>query len=281
MDSKAAVNIGIAIALFVFGGVFFTLAGRGDVFTGLVAGALIGVVSGMMGLGILSPLIKKDETNSQANANAIKESSTISDSEKNNSSIGFFRFPSIANENITPSHYGYWSLRWSDDLAGKSLEELSSGSLDGCSKYMGSYLTRLQLLALYTASYWAYAVYILGVPSECVDEMKKGMNDSIKEYRDPDGGKISDQFVDVYHSFFKRSFKAIGDDINDPVEQGVFNPDINNVAKSFNEAVEYYNFRDGVIMPEVEKTYIGMIVANIPLSLFEALKFQGLEYIRN
>jgi hypothetical protein len=272
------VNIGIAIALFVFGGVFFTLAGRGDVFTGLVAGALIGVVSGLMGLGILSSLIKKDDINSGVNLNTRKEPSPISDSERNNNlSIGFFRFPSTAD--IPPSHYGYWSLRWSDDLAGKSLIELSSGSLDGCSKYMDTYLTRLQLLALYTASYWAYAVYILGVPSECVDEMKKGMNDSIKEYRDPEGGKISDQFIDTYQSFFKRSLKAISDDINNPAEQGAFNPDISNVAKSFNEAIEYYNFRDGAIMPEVEKTYIGMIVANIPLSLFEALKSQDLKYI--
>ncbi len=53
MDSKVAVNIGIAIALFVIGGVFFTLAREGDAITGLFGGVLIGVVSGMMGLGVL------------------------------------------------------------------------------------------------------------------------------------------------------------------------------------------------------------------------------------
>ena len=143
---------------------------------------------------------------------------------------------------------------------------------------MGSYLTRLQLLALYAASYWAYAVYYLGVSSECVDEMKIGLSDSIKEFSDPDGKAMSQEFIEVFHSFFKRSFKAIGDDINSPDEPGVFNPDINNLAKSFNEAIEYYHFRDGNVMPELEKTYIGHIVANIPVSLFEALKSQGLEY---
>ncbi len=280
MDSKVAVNIGIAIAIFVFGGVFFTLAKNGEVLTGLFGGALIGVVSGMMGLGILSPLINKEEKNEQkVEVNPIEEASTMEANMANDENVGYFNFPAIGNEQIPPAHFGYWSVRWSDELASKSLEELSGGSLEGCSIYMGSYLTKLQLLALYTASYWAYAVYILGVPSECVDQMKIGLTDSIKEYSNPDGGQISENFIELFHSFFKRSFKSIGDDINDTSDPEVFNPDINNVAKSFNEAIEFYNFRDGRIMPELEKTYIGHIVANIPLSLFEALKEQNLEYV--
>lgn len=280
MDSKTAINIGIAIAIFVFGGVFFTLAQRGDVLTGLLGGALIGVVSGMMGLGILSSLIKNEDSNTQkVEAKAIEEASKQEVNMPADTNAGYFKFPAIGDEQIPPAHFGYWSLRWSDELANQSLEELSGGSLDGCSRYMGSYLTKLQLLALYTASYWSYAVYILGVPSECVDQMKVGLTDSIKEYSDPNGEAISEKFIEVFHSFFKRSFKSIGDDLNDTPDPEVYNPDINHVAKSFNEAVEFYNFRDGKSMPELEKTYIGHIVADIPLSLFQALKDQNLEYV--
>ena len=62
-------------------------------------------------------------------------------------------------------------------------------------------------------------------------------------------------------------------------EQGVFNPDINNLAKSFNDDIEKFNFYNGDAMPELEKTFIGQMVSTIPVSLFEALKLKNLKYV--
>jgi len=81
MDSKIAVNIGIVVAIFVFGGIFFTMASDGDPMMGLIGGALIGVVSGMMALGMLSPLIKKDEPAHKTEASQKPESNDFSDPE--------------------------------------------------------------------------------------------------------------------------------------------------------------------------------------------------------
>lgn len=193
-------------------------------------------------------------------------------------SKGSFLFPALTEEKIPPAAFGYWSIRWSAELADKTLTDLSSGSFEGCSTYMNSYLTGLQLLALYASSYWAYAIYMLGTPAECIEEMKIGMNDYIKEYGGPNGGVISNELIAVFDSFFKRSLRAISDDLGEDSKPGAFNPDINNVAKSFVEALEFYHFRDGNVMPEIEKTYIGHQIADIQLNMFNALKSQGLTF---
>lgn len=280
MEPKTAVNIGIAIAIFVFGGIFFTMAQRGEVLTGLLGGGLIGVVSGMMGLGVISSFIKKEDPKFQkVETKPIRETTDQLKNYSAEKKIGYFKFPTISEDQIHPAHFGYWSVRWSDNLASNSLKELSSGGLEGCSRYMGTYLIKLQLLALYAASYWAYVIHILEVPSECIDQMKVGLNDSIKEYSDPNGEEITEPFIEIFNSFFKHSLKAIGDDLNETPEQAVLSLDINQIAKSFIEAVEFYHFRDGLSMPELEKLYIGHIVADIPVSLLQTLKAQDLVYI--
>ena len=152
--------------------------------------------------------------------------------------------------------------------------------ITGNSAYIQSYLTRLQLLALYTAAYWAYAILILGTPEEYVENMKIGMNDSIKEYGGPSGGVISNEGVALFDSFFKESFKCIGEEMRnlDDTDPDVFNPDISNMAKYFIEAIEHYHFNNGAAMPEIEKTYIAHLVAEIPSNMFSALQKLGVVF---
>lgn len=109
MDSKIAVNIGVAIGIFVFGGVFFTLASKGDGFTGLISGVLIGAVSGLMGLGLISPLINKDDE--QINNNNYVDAKLPDETEKVvNENLGFFMFENKDEAIIPPAFFGYWVL---------------------------------------------------------------------------------------------------------------------------------------------------------------------------
>jgi len=193
---------------------------------------------------------------------------------------GIFIFPELQEEEVKPDAFGYWSVRLSDDLACKKLNELMESKITGSSAYIQSYLTRLQLLALYTAVYWAYAILILGTPEEYVENMKIGMNDSIKEYSGPNGENISNEGIALSESFFKESFKCIGEDIRniEDTDSDVFNPDISNMAKYFIEAIEHYHFNNGAAMPEIEKTYIGHLVAEVPLKMFSVLNRQGIVF---
>lgn len=193
---------------------------------------------------------------------------------------GIFYFPELNEENVRPAAFGYWALRWSDEYACDKLEELMESNIAGSTSYVQSYLTRLQLLALYTASYWAYAIFILNVPADYIEEIRTGMNDAIKEYKGPDRGPISEQFISAYNSFFQWSFQSIGEDIKniENSEPDVFNPDISNMSKYFIEAIEHYHFKNGEVMPEIEKTYIGHLVAEIPLKMFSLLNRQGVAF---
>ena len=187
-------------------------------------------------------------------------------------------FGGLTGQRLPPSHFGYWSIWWSDGHAEVTIDALGKGRLDGCSTYMQSYLTRLQLLALYTASYWAYAIHILGIPAEISDDMKKGLDDSIREFSNPDGSKISEDFVQVFYVFFGRMVTAIEDDFNNPPSQDAFIPDCNKVGQSFAEATQHYHFTDGEVMPEIERTYLTNMVASSPLELFQSLQEQKLKF---
>ena len=61
MDIKTVITIAMLFGAMVCGGVFVTGAKEGQVLIGLASGGLIGTVSGMMLLGVLSIFVKKDE----------------------------------------------------------------------------------------------------------------------------------------------------------------------------------------------------------------------------
>ncbi len=191
-----------------------------------------------------------------------------------------FVFSNTSNDEIPPDAFGYWSVRWSDKHAQQSLDGIKNDRAGCCSTYMQSFFTYLQLVSVYTASYWVYAIYMTDASTEVMDRMKKGTSDSIKEFSDPNGNQFTNELTDVFDRFFKRYFTAIINDIKEAniTDANVYNPDINNLAKSFVELVEYYNFKDGEKMSEIDRMYIGNFVADIPNSIFEALKEQGLVF---
>ena len=189
-----------------------------------------------------------------------------------------FLFINSGEEQFPPAAFGYWSVRWSDKLAHSFLDGINDGDIDGCATYMQSFVTYLQLVAMYTASYWAYTAYVLNVSDQSVvEEMGEGLKDSIKEFHVSDGTPFTDELIDVFRSSFQKYFKAIGDDmIYFNNQAGGFNPDICNLSKLFIEAIEFYNFNDNSKMGEIEKTYYGHLVADTPMSVFNSLKQQGL-----
>ena len=191
---------------------------------------------------------------------------------------GYFSFPPSNSEKISPTAFGYWSVRWADGLVSNAQSMLTDGDLSRCSTYLNSYLVELQLLALYSSAYSAYVIYLLEVPTECLEEMEAGRNDSIKERKGPNGTEITDEIINIYNSFFQGFSRAIRDDWNNSPNPDVINPDINSVAKYFIEGIEHYYFKGDIEMPEMEKFRVGHFIATIPIDLFQALKSQGLEY---
>jgi hypothetical protein len=192
---------------------------------------------------------------------------------KINMTNGRFYFPST-NVKLNAEAFGYWSVRWSDDLAEHYQTTLCKGDLDGCATYMSCYLTRLQLLALFSAAHIAYAVYILKMPSEWNEDIKIGVRKCVQEFRTFDGDIISSGLAEGFHSFFYHSLEAIIKDLFDDAAENVFNPDINNVTKDFINTIEHYHFNDGK-MTQLEKTYIGSLVCRIPCTIFESLDSMG------
>ncbi|WP_424191526.1 hypothetical protein ACMYR3_09250 [Ampullimonas aquatilis] len=61
MDMKTAMTIAMLFGAMVCGGVFITVAKDGHFLMGLVSGGLIGTVSGLMSLGVLSAFLKKED----------------------------------------------------------------------------------------------------------------------------------------------------------------------------------------------------------------------------
>lgn len=70
MDSKSAVTIAMLFGAMVCGGVFVTLAKDGNVLMGMVGGGLVGIVSGLMFLGLMSGLVKKENRASPRDSTA-------------------------------------------------------------------------------------------------------------------------------------------------------------------------------------------------------------------
>ena len=60
MDIKSATTVAMLLGAMVFGGVFVTMTQEGHLLMGLAGGGLVGVVSGLMALGVMSNFVQKD-----------------------------------------------------------------------------------------------------------------------------------------------------------------------------------------------------------------------------
>ena len=129
MDSKVSIQIGFAFGLFVFGGIFFKMAGDGQVIMGLIGGAMIGIVASLMAIGLLSPLTRKD---------------TIESTEESNSMPSGFNDPRLMDNNtLIGSIAG--QADWLDKMIKSPYETQKTNSIVALAAQRKSYLSRLCL----------------------------------------------------------------------------------------------------------------------------------------
>ena len=95
------------------------------------------------------------------------------------------------------------------------------------------FAAELQYLAVYVAAYLFYAIQICQAPDTVNNDLRKGVDDGIKDLRNPDGEPYEEELVKFFMSSFALYFKAQQKDIeSDP---HIFNIDGSNVAKDFVE----------------------------------------------
>lgn len=189
---------------------------------------------------------------------------------------GVFIFTNPANIVLTPTEYGSAIVQWSDKFAHKTLDNIQNSPIDGCSTYMQSFAAYLQLVALNTASYWAYALYVLQIPYEYLVGIQKGIKDGINEFHDPYGRPLTDDLNEYFTLSLHNYLDAILRDFSSAknTNPNVFNPDISNVSSSFINTIESYLSKNGLSMQEITKTFVGNLVADIPSNICSALKEQ-------
>ncbi|WNB77335.1 hypothetical protein [Methylomonas koyamae] len=189
---------------------------------------------------------------------------------------GSFVFPKD-NISMSSAAYGYWSVRW-PSFAWPEVRGHSDFSdiqvLENCS-YLQSLITYLQNHAVITASYWIYAVYLLGLPEEQIDELTKGMMTSVDELQF-EGKPLDPEAVELFIEFFNKYYRAIYDDIwgGKKTEPGVLQFDCGCLSRLFIKDIEEYNFSSNESIGVIESLYIQQLVAAKPLALFDSLKEQ-------
>jgi hypothetical protein len=141
-------------------------------------------------------------------------------------------------------------------------------------------MARLQFMALYTASYWAYVILVLGVPIKVVEQMQIGLGDVLKTLVTPNGEPYSKEFLDLFQASFSRYYVAIQSDFRAEPDPRAYNPTVNELAESavtmFSKLFPQWNKTgtDEVADAElfVEQMSVRHLMADVPVDLFRSLK---------
>jgi|APLak6261703504_1056268.scaffolds.fasta_scaffold08548_1 hypothetical protein len=168
-----------------------------------------------------------------------------------------------------------------------TMNELASNTIMGHNIYLKTKNFYIQLLAAYSASYFYYPIFAQIVPIQLLEEGLKeiirGRDVGIKAWTF-DNHPIEDELVEKYKITFKRYYNGLMKDCNDmtdnSVSAGVFNPDINEFTKLFVEdSIYLMENESNTSINEIERMYLSNMIANIPISVFQALSQTSMEYI--
>jgi len=178
----------------------------------------------------------------------------------------YFTFQVSKEDKISPAAFGYWSVRWAADAA--------KGYTDDESDYWNSFHMYLQVLALFTASYWVYAIKILSVSEEIIDEFEIGFNDSISDLLEPDGQPLSERNKKLLYAYSRKYLFSMFDEFGETEKTDA---PFSVLSANFIEMIEYY-FLEKNKMDILERMRITNQIAEIPLCAFEVLKVKGLNF---
>ena len=200
-------------------------------------------------------------------------------------SLGNFFLRSSGNEAISPSQYGYWSVRWSADNASGVIEDMFRKNPNTHATFArcfqeNEFPAHMQFMALHTAAYWAYATFVLGVSAEVVEKMKTGLEDGLKDLLTPKGEPYSKDLLELFKASFSQYYKSMQTDFTSDADPRAFNPDVNELAKCalgiFSKLYPKLNksgtdeLADAQLV--IERMSFCHMVADLPMDLFKALK---------
>lgn len=190
---------------------------------------------------------------------------------------GYFQVGGVSGDRLSPQQYGYWLLRWSHDNASGVLEDLKNHNFKD-SAYAAAFRSNvfwayLQFVALHAACYWYYASEVLSVPAEAQHQMKAGLDDAIKDMRNPAGQSLSDFEQKYLRNSISAYFQANIDEYvyATQADPKAFRPDASELSKKFFEIIAPAYPQVKSVSP-VDQILLGHHIAVIPTSLFSTLK---------
>jgi len=199
-------------------------------------------------------------------------------------STGYFQIGRKKTERLTAQQFGYWSLRWATDNVAAAIQRFKSPQHSGA-RYAaefseGEYYLKLQLLALYGAIYWVYAISTPEVTASTRDNMNVGFSDSVKDLRNPLGNTLSAVEENYFLASFNIYIESILADMSAAGDHdlGVFRPEVSKVSVAFfeNIAIAYPKLSSTTALDRLSLSHN---IAEIPLIMFKALDSEiGLEY---
>lgn len=182
--------------------------------------------------------------------------------------------------------YARHSLQWSATSTMSLLDSIKTNDFTNDITHTQTINMYVQLIAAYSASYWYY-LYMSGIIPEdlatpTMTELNRGLNDGINAFT-INNSKIDDYAIKLYQNCFHRYLKEgiIKDhSSSNEVDPLVFNPDIDNFTKLFIDDCKLLSERDNnIVIDELKAYYLGQIIADIPLTVFETLSQLPVEYI--
>ncbi len=211
--------------------------------------------------------------------------SNIFGQKKNTTKDPHFVFEKINQEKISLAAFGYLSVTTSATSAMTFLDGLIRADPESIQnkmnmqymQYMQSFPAYVEAVAIDTASHWAYAMFVLNIPSQHLDEMHKGLDDAIKELKLPDNTPFSDNVIKIFGNSFHRYLKAINADKHSNHQTDEFIPGICETSKAFINSIEHYCLEKNQKIGIAEKFYLEQLIAETrPWVVFEMLEQQEL-----
>lgn len=114
----------------------------------------------------------------------------------------YFTLESNYDTKISPSAFGYWSVRWAADVAENCLNNIKDERMLSFDMYM-------QYLSLTMSSYWAYAITVLNAPQSVVEDFEIGFNDSLNDLLEPNGSSLSERSKKYLYAYHKKYFSIL------------------------------------------------------------------------
>jgi len=199
--------------------------------------------------------------------------------------MGKFVFTKNGNDSISPAHYGYYSVRWAFDQTQASLDgllkiECSKNSLISKINF-SQFPAELQYMALYVAAYLTYASYFCNAPTAISDDMKRGIDDGIKDLRMPTGVPYDKELIDFFKGAIGLYYQAQMNDLARNETDNTFNMQGCDAAKDFVEMLcrSYsHSVNDAVDLLEVI-TNLNNVIGISVMNTYEVVqKHYGLVY---